>query len=183
MSNYLPQQGMPIIIKGGGKKGIVTNAIQIQTPGDFQITQPFQSQQDDWIQSDSNFSISYVESIMLGQMDENLQFCQTSLMTHPLTFEFKNKKGLNIFTIKEILDSGNYYLQITVVMEDDYFQVTEESESTGAETSNGDWSVSLFNTTDVDLYAVEVTDANDVPVCRLVRANEEDISLNLEPAT
>ncbi len=175
MSTIRLQQGIPIIIKGGSKKGIVATAIEIQANSNFQVTEEFQSQANDWIQSDSGFSISYVESIMVGEMGNNLQFCQTSAMAHPLTYKFKDDKGANIFTITEVAGGGNYSLQISVDLPNNYFQITETSESKSG------WTVSLFDTTDPEVYAVEVTDANNVPVSRLVRMDEADIYLNLEP--
>jgi hypothetical protein len=180
MSTYMPQQGVPIIIKGGSHKGTIASAIEIQANSVFQVTEEFQSQANEWIQSDSGFSLSYVESVMIGEMGDDLQFCQTSSMAHPLTFAFKDGKNANIFTITEAADSGNYTLQISVEPPDDYFQITETAKSESSTTSS--WSVSLYNSAAAEVFAVEVTDANNVPVCRLLRANEEDIYLNLEPA-
>jgi hypothetical protein len=177
MSTDMTQQTTPVIIKGGSKKGILATAIEIQANSIFQVTESFQSQQDDWIQSDSDFAVSYVESVAVGEMGAGLQFCQTSSMAHPLTYAFKNEKDSTIFTIKEVADGDNYYLQIMVDSSDDYFHITEGNQSSG-----NDWSVSLFNTADVIVYAVEVTDADNVPVCLLLRTNEEDIFLNLEPS-
>lgn len=167
-------QGMPIIIKGG-KSGIITQAIEIQGNGIFQITQPFQLQQEEWIQSDSDFTVSYVESINVGEMGGNLQFCQTSPMAHPLTYFFKDSNKNNIFTIKEVLDGSDYSLQITVDLPNEYFQITDGGKS-------GEWTVSTFSTTNSMVGIVEVKDANNIPVCQLIRANEEDIFLNLEPS-
>ena len=175
MSEDLPQQSLPVIIKGGSHRGIIATAIEIEVDGGFQVTQEFQSQADDWIQSDSDFSVSYVESVMVGEMGESLQFCQTSLMTHPLTYEFEDDKGTIIFTIKEVSAGGDYSLQISVAKSGDYFHITKSSEKDS-------WSTSLFDTTNAEVAAVEVKDANNVPVCRLLRANEENIYLNLEPS-
>ena len=175
MSSDLPQQGIPVIIKGGSHKGIIATAIELQVDGGFQVTQEFQSQADNWIQSDSDFSVSYVESVMVGEMGDSLQFCQTSLMTHPLTYEFQDDKGAIIFTIKEVAAAGDYSLQISVGKSGDYFHITKSSDP-------GSWSTSLFNSTDAEVAAVEVKDADNTPVCRLLRANEEDIYLNLEPS-
>ncbi|MBS1794648.1 MAG: hypothetical protein JSS81_12385 [Acidobacteria bacterium] len=175
MSKGTDQQSVPIIIKGGSKRGIIATAIEIQANSVFQVTESFQQQQSDWIQSDSEFSISYVESVAIGDMGPEMQFCQTSAMAHPLTYEFKDDQGSNIFTIREMAGNDGYYLQISVDSKDDYFQITKDS-------GNEAWTVSLFDTTAAEIYAVEVTDANSVPVCRMLRANEEDIFLNLEPA-
>lgn len=176
MSKDLPQQSLPVIIKGGSHKGIIATAIEIQVDGGFQVTREYQSQADNWIQSDSSFSVSYVESVMVGEMGESLQFCQTSLMTHPLTYEFADDKGAIIFTIKEFSAAGDYSLQISVVKSGDYFHITKASET------KDNWSTSLFDSTDAEVAAVEVKDANNVPVCRLLRAKEENIYLNLEPS-
>jgi len=177
MSTKIVQQGMPIIIKGGNKSGILAQAIEIQASGIFQVTEQFQSQPNEWIESNSDFSISYVESVMVGEMGVNLQFCQTSLMAHPLTYEFKDSDNNNIFTIREVANGSNYSLQIAVDLADDYFHITE-----GGKSDNETWSGSVFNTVNPEVYAVEVIDATNTPVCRLLRTNEEDIFLNLEPS-
>lgn len=176
MSTEMPEQSIPIIIKGGSKSGILVKPIEIQANSIFQVTEEFQSEEDTWIQSDSDFAVSYVESVAIGEMGAGLQFCQTSLMTHPLTYAFKDDKGANIFTITEVADSSNYSLQIGVEFPDGYFEITDTDQS-----KKGSWTVSRFNTTDTEVYEVEVTDANNVPVCQLLRTNEEDIFLNLEP--
>jgi hypothetical protein len=178
MSTFMPQQSIPIIIKGGSKSGILAKPIEIQANSTFEVTEQFQSQPNEWIQSDSAFAVSYVESLTIGEMGAGLQFCQTSSMAHPLTYEFKDSESGNIFTIKEVAAAGgsNYSLQISVDLASDYFQITQSSKT------DGNWTVSAFNTTNAEVYAVEVVDANNVPVCRLLRANEEDIYLNLEPA-
>ncbi|MEP6901002.1 MAG: hypothetical protein ABJA66_04585 [Actinomycetota bacterium] len=176
MSTLNPRQGIPVIIKGGSKSGILAKPIEIQANSDFQVTEEFHSQANNWIQSGSDFAISYVESIMIGEMGANLQFCQTSSMAHPLTYAFKDAKGANIFTITEVAGGGNYSLQISVDLPDNYFQITDTSESKSG------WTVSLFGTTDAEVYAVEVIDSNNVPVSRLVRMDEADIYLNLEPS-
>lgn len=176
MSNSKAQQSIPVIIKGGSKSGILAKPIEIQANSSFQVTEEFHSQSNQWIQSDSDFTVSYIESVMIGEMGENLQFCQTSSMTHPLTFTFKDLNNKDIFTIKEVTDNNNYSLQISVTLPDDYFQIPQTSES-----SNDNWSNSVFDTADAEVYAVEVTDINDVPVCRLLRNGESDIYLNLEP--
>jgi hypothetical protein len=178
MSINKVQQGMPIIIKGGSKSGILAKAIEIQAGGVFRVTEQFQSQPAEWIQSDSDFSISYIESVMVGEMGAGLQFCQTSEMAHPLTYEFKDSEDNNIFTIKEVAGTGsNYSLQISVDLTGDYFQITEASKSDAE-----NWTGSAFNTTNTEVYAVEVLDAGNIPVCRLLRTSEADIYLNLEPA-
>lgn len=177
MSIKKVEQSVPIIIKGG-RSGLVAQAIEIEANSVFQITEQFQSQPEEWIQSDSDFAVSYIESIAVGEMGGGgLQFCQTSSMAHPLTYAFKDAKKNNIFTIQEIADGNNYKLQISVDLTNDYFQVTEEDKAV----SNG-WTASAFNTTNAMVYEVEVTDANNIPVCQLLRANEENIILNLEPS-
>jgi len=119
-----------------------------------------------------------VESLTVGEMGAGQQYCQTSSMAHPLTYEFKDSDNNNIFTIKEVSGSGtDYSLQIAVDLPDDYFQITQSPKS-----DSPNWTVSAFDTLNTEVSAVEVIDRNDVPVCRLLRANEEDIYLNLEPA-
>jgi hypothetical protein len=178
MSTYMPEQSIPIIIKGGSKSGILAKAIEIHANSVFAVTEQFHAQPSEWIQSDSDFAVSYVESVMVGEMGAGLQFCQTSTMAHPLTYEFKDSDNKNIFTIREVAGGeSNYTLQVAVDLPDDYFQITETSKSEA-----GNWTVSTFNTTDAEVYAVEVVDANKIPVCRLLRTNEADIYLNLEPA-
>jgi len=178
MSTFMPQQSIPIIIKGGSKSGIIAKPIEIQANSVFEVTEQFQSQPNEWIQSDSGFVISYVESLVIGEMGAGLQFCQTSSMAHPLTYEFKDSESNNIFTIREVAGGGNNYsLQISVDLPDDYFQITQAPKS-----DEENWTVSAFDTTNTEVYAVEVVDANSIPVCRLLRASEEDIYLNLEPA-
>ena len=176
MSTDLPQQSTPIIIKGGRGKGITQSAIEIEANSVFAVTESFQSQQDDWIQSDSDFSISYIESLAIGEMGAGLQFCQTSTMAHPLTYSFKDDDDSTIFTIKEIADGDNYNLQINVEVPDEYFQITQGNASTG-----NDWSVSKFSAVTVVVSSVEVTDATNTPVCLLLRTIDQDIFLNLEP--
>jgi hypothetical protein len=176
MSINKVQQSIPIIIKGG-KSGIIAKAIEIQANSVFQVTEQFQSQPEEWIQSDSDFAVSYIESIAVGEMGGSLQFCQTSSMAHPLTYAFKDSAKNNIFTLSEVADGSNYSLQITVDASGDYFQITEEDKAV----SNG-WTISTFNTTDPIVYEVEVTDANNIPVCQLLRTNGEDIFLDLEPS-
>lgn len=176
MSTRKVQQTVPVIIKGG-RSGIIAKAIEIQANSVFQITEQFQSQTEEWIQSASDFTVSYIESIDIGEMGGDLQFCQTSSMAHPLTYAFKDSAKNNIFTIQEVADGSNYSLQISVDLTDAYFQVTEEDKSV----SNG-WTVSTFNTMNAIVAEVEVTDANNIPVCQLLRTEEEDIFLNLEPS-
>ena len=177
MSTDKVQQTTPIIIKGGSKSGILAKPIEIHANSIFQVTEQFQSQPSEWIQSDSDFVISYIESVVVGELGAGLQFCQTSSMVHPLTYEFKDSDNSNIFTISETAGNGNYSLQISVDLPDDYFQITEASKS-----ATEAWTISTFNTMNTEVYAVEVIDANNIPVCRLLRANEEDIYLNLEPS-
>jgi len=175
MSENTVQQTLPVIIKGG-KSGILAKPIEIQANSVFQVSEEFQQQPNDWVQSNSNFAVSYVESVMVGEMGAGLQFCQTAEMSHPLTYEFKDSTDKNIFTIKEVTNGGGgYSLQITVTMPNDYFQITESAKGEK-------WTVSTFDTPDAEVYAVEVIDAAQTPVCRLLRSNEEDIFLNLEPA-
>lgn len=177
MSENTVQQSIPIIVKGGSRSGILVTPIEIQANSVFQVSEEFQSQPSEWIQSDSNFSVSYVESVTVGEMGAGLQFCQTSEMSHPLTYEFKDSDDKNIFTIKEVTNGGGgYSLQISVTTPNDYFQITEGAKAVE------EWTVSTFDTTNAEVYAVEVIDATETPVCRLLRTNEEDIFLNLEPA-
>jgi hypothetical protein len=176
MSENNLQQGIPVIIKGGSRSGILPKAIEIQANSVFAVTEQFQSQPTEWTQSDSAYSISYVESLMVGELGGSLQFCQTSTMQHPLTYNFKDSDGKNIFTIQEVADGGNYLLQISVDLTDDYFQITEQSNS-----PNETWTASTFNTTNSEVAMVEVLDAGNVPVCQLLRTDEEDIILNIEP--
>ena len=182
MSTDMPQQASPIIIKGG-KSGILPKAIEIWASGDFQVTQQFQSQPDEWIQSDSDFAVSYIESLVVGEMGEGQQFCETSSMAHPLTYAFNDSDGNNIFTVREVVNAKGYSIQISVNSTNDYFTITTQSEASGESATSAEmWTVSTFNTVGSMVYAVEVKDTNNVPVCRLLRANEEDIYLNLEPA-
>ncbi len=176
MSTRKVQQTVPVIIRGG-KSGIIAKAIEIEANSLFHVTQQFQSQPEEWIQSDSDFTVSYIESIDIGEMGGDLQFCQTSSMAHPLTYAFKDSAKNNIFTIQEIADGNNYSLQITVDLTNEYFQITQEEKSV-----SGGWTVSTFSTTNAIVAEVEVTDANNIPVCQLLRTEEEDIFLNLEPS-
>ncbi len=176
MSINKVQQSVPVIIRGG-RSGIIAKEIEIQADSLFQVTEQYQSQPNQWIESDSAFTVSYIESIAVGEMGAGLQFCQTSSMAHPLTFAFKDSGKNNIFTIQEVADGNNYKLQISVDLTNDYFQITEEENSV-----SGGWTVSTFNTTAAIVYEVEVTDANNIPVCQLLRTEEEDIFLNLEPS-
>lgn len=176
MSSGLPQQSVPIIIKGGNKKSSIP--IRINANSTFQITEEFQSQSSDWIESASDFSVSYIESLNIGSLSGNPQFCQTSSMAHPLKYAFKDDVDKDIFTIVEVADGNNYKLQISVGYSGSYFQVEQTSEAT----INGEWTDSVFNSaTETEVVAVEVTDSNDVPVCRISRADDSDIFLNLEP--
>lgn len=177
MSENNLQQGIPVIIKGGKKSGFIATAIEIQANSIFSVTEQFQSDPNQWVQSDSDFSISYVESITVGQTGASPQFCQTSTMAHPLTFNFKDAQGKKIFTIREVSNGVNYLLQISVDLSEDYFQVTDESNSGG-----NAWTDSTFNTTESEVGMVEVLDTNNVPVCQLMRTDEEDIILNIESA-
>ena len=176
MSTQKVQQTVPVIIKGG-KSGIIAKAIEIQANSIFQVTQQFQSQPEEWIESNSYFTVSYIESIDIGEMGGNLQFCQTSTMAHPLTYAFKDSNKNNIFTITEVADGNNYSLQITVDSAGEYFQITDSDKAV-----SNSWTVSTFSTTNTIVAEVEVTDANNIPVCQMLRTNEEDIFLNLEPS-
>lgn len=179
MTAIMPQQTMPIIIKGRKTGGFTTSPIEIEANSDFQVTEEFQSQPGNWVQSNSDFVISYVESVVVGEMGAGQQYCQTSLMTHPLRYEFKDVKNNNIFTISEIAAGGNYMLQIAVAVPDDYFEIT--ATATAAVQSNAGWSASAFNTEDADILAVEVVNASNIPVCRILVPAEANIYLNLEP--
>ncbi len=176
MSSDLPQQTTPIIIKGGSKKASIP--IRINAYSTFQITESFQSQSDDWIQSASDFSVSYIEAVDVGEPGGNLQFCQTSSMSHPLTFAFKDSDNNTIFTVTEAADGANYDLQIAVQYSGGFFKIEQTSELA----EGTDWSESIFDPSDVEVYMVEVTDSHNVPVCQIIRPTEEsDIFLNLEP--
>jgi len=168
------KQGLPIIIRGGSRSG--GKPISIQADGVFEITQQFQAQPNDWIESGSDFLVSYIESVMIGEMGPELQFCQTSSMSHPLRFEFKNDKDANIFTLSEIAATGGYNVRIDVQMPDEYFEITQSGNS--GET----WTASDFDSEAAAIAAVEVVDSNEVPVCRLLCPDGESICLNLEPA-
>jgi hypothetical protein len=177
MTNDLPQQATPIIIKGGTRGVIAAKAIEIEANGLFLIIEQFQSSPNEWTQSNSEFNVSYIESVVVGDMGNDQQFCQTSTMAHPLTYAFNDTDGSTIFTVREVAAAKGFMLQITVDSTDDYFQVDSQSV-----TPPDTWSTSTFNTTDAEVYSIEVADANNVPVCRLLRANGENIYLNLEPA-
>lgn len=176
MSSDLPQQSVPIIIKGGSKKSLTP--IRITAYSQFQITESFQSESDDWIQSDSDFSVSYIESFEVGEIGGNLQFCQTAPMSHPLTFTFKDSDNNNIFTVTEVADGSNYGLHIAVQYSGGFFQVEQTSELAGGI----NWSESVFDPPDAEVYLVEVTDSSNTPVCQIIRPTDDsDIFLNLEP--
>jgi len=165
----------PIRVKGGTKgSSLLPATIEIQANSVFQVTETFEEQPSDWIQSDSIFMVSYVESLGVGEPDNWEQFCQTSTMAHPLTYAFKDADNNNIFTIQEIADGDNFYLQIAVAPPDDYFQISQQPKS------GDNWTASLYNTTLTAVYAIDVSDRNDVFVCRLLRPNEEDIYLNIQ---
>ena len=179
MSLNRVEQITPVIIKGGRQSGILPEPIAIHANSVFEVTQQFQSQPDDWVQSNSEFTISYIESVVVGELGSGQQYCQTSTMAHPLTYEFKDSSNNNIFTVSEVALNGgsNYSLQISVSLPNDYFQITEAPKS-----DDPNWTVSTFDTLNTEVYAVEVVDANNVPVCRLLRTEGEDIFLNMEPA-
>lgn len=179
MSTDRVQQSTPIIIKGGRQSSLLQRAIEIHANSVFEVTEQFHAQPQDWVQSDSGFTISYVESVVVGAMGTQQQFCQTAKMTHPLTYEFKDSSNNNIFTISEVdvNGGGNYSLHIAVSLPNDYFQITESPKS-----DDPNWTVSTFDALSAEVYAVEVVDADSIPVCRLLRTGEEDIILNMEPA-
>lgn len=172
------QQGTPIVVRGGNKSGIIPKPISINADGVFQVTQEFQAQPTNWVESSSEFVISYVESINVGQMGSGLQYCQTSSMSHPLRYEFKDDKSANIFTITEVPTNGGFSLKVDVLAPNDFFHITEESKEGGES-----WVESAFDQPTAEVYAVEVVDSTNTPVCRLIRSSEEDIYLNLEPAS
>jgi hypothetical protein len=179
MSSDIPEQSVPIIIKGGTKK--TSTPIRINAYSPFHITESIKTESiksvsEDWTQSDSDFSVSYVESVVLGS---NQQFCQTSSMSHPLTFTFKDSDNNTIFTVTEVAAAGtNYDLHISVEYSGGFFQVEETSESA----DSNDWSESVFDPSDAEIHLVEVTDSSHIPVCQLVRTDDEsDFFLNLEP--
>ena len=174
MSSDMPQQSMPVIIKGGNKK--TSSPIQINSLSLFQITQEFQSQSGGWLQSSSEFELSYVESVNLVSLTGDAQFCQTSTMSHPLTYAFKDDQEKNIFIISEVADGNNYTLSIDVQYPNSYFQ------SEGV--TNGDcWTESIFNSglLEAEVAQIEVTDSSGTPVCQLLRSNDEEITLAVEP--
>ena len=174
MSTYLPQEITPIIIKGG-KGGILATRIKIEANSVFVVTQ--QSQPLEWTQSDSNYTVSYIESLVVGEMGVGeQQFCQTATMAHPLTYTFMDAEKNPIFTVQEIADGGNFKLQITVDAAGDYFEVTQDSKA-----APDAWTESTFSSTDAVVYMIEVKDSTNTPVCQLVRSEEEDIFLDLEP--
>lgn len=84
----MPEQSTPIIIKGGSKKSSIP--IRLEPNSTFEVTQSYQSQPNDWVQSGSDFSVSYIESLNIGSLSNNPQYCQTSSMAHPLTYAFKD---------------------------------------------------------------------------------------------
>jgi len=173
MSDDMEQQ--PICIKGGSKSGIQPTPIEIYANSVFLVTESYQQQQSDWVQSDSDYTFNYVDSIMVGETGADPQFAQTSSMAHPLTYSFNDSTNKNIFTIQEVIDGSSCYLKVSVDVENQYFQITQESKS-GADA----WTISSYNTTAPEVYSVVVTDANSLAVCRFVRLNEEDIYLNLK---
>jgi hypothetical protein len=178
MSIQKVQQVTPVIIKGGSRSGIVPTPIQIRANSVFQVTEEYDSKPSEWIQSASEFSVSYIESVVIGDMGAGQQFCQTSTMTHPLTYQFKDSEGNKIFTINEVTNSNGYGIQISVDLSEYYFDITEEAGSNGES-----WSISTLNSSDPLVYSVEVVNAGSIAVCRLLRADGEDIFLNLEPST
>lgn len=177
MSAKLPEEITPIIIKGGSKKS--STPIRINANSTFQITESFQSESDDWIQSESDFSVSYIESVVFGELGGSQQFCQTSSMLHPLKFTFKDSDNNTIFTVTEIAASGaDFDLHISVEYSGGFFQVEQTSQLAGGT----DWSESVFDPSDAEIYLVEVTDRNNTPVSQLIRTDDEsDIFLDLEP--
>lgn len=170
----MPEQSTPIIIKGGNKKSSIP--IRLEPNSTFEVTQSYQSQPNDWVQSGSDFSVSYIESLNIGSLSNNPQYCQTSSMAHPLTYAFKDDEDKNIFIITEVADGNNYTLEISVQYPNSYFQITEAASGTGK------WLESDFNSSlDAEVAAVEVTDADNVPVCRISRTDDSEIIMNLEP--
>lgn len=170
----MPEQSVPIIIKGGNKKSSIP--IRLEPNSNFQITESYQSQSNDWLKSDSDFSVSYIESLNIGSLSGEPQFCQTSTMAHPVTYAFKDDQDKNIFLITEVADGNNYSLEISVQYPNSYFQVTQSAPGVG------NWTESVFNSSlDAEIAVVEVTDHNNVPVCRISRTDDSDIFLNLEP--
>lgn len=179
MSSDLPQQSLPVIIKGGNKK--TSSLIQINSLSLFEVTQSVQSQSGGWLQSSSVFELSYIESLNLVSPTGDAQFCQTSTMSHPLTYAFKDDQEKNIFIISEVADNGNYTLSIDVQYPNSYFQIAQHS-SEGA--ANGaDWTESIFNSglLEAEVAKIEVTDSSGIPVCQFLRSGVEEISLSIEP--
>lgn len=178
MSSDLPQQSVPIIIKGGDTD--TSSPIEISTISYFQVTQEFQSQSSEWLQSSSVFELSYIESLNLVSSTGDDQFCQTSTMSHPLTYAFKDNQNKNIFVISEVAGKNNYTLNIDVQYSNSYFQIEQQSSEDAAKSDS--WSESIFNSgTLVQVAKIEVTDSTGTPVCQLLRSNNEEITLSVEP--
>ena len=178
MSSALPRQSVPIIIKGGRIHDY--RPIEINSISYFRVTQEFQSQSEDWVESSSNFELSYVESLNLVSPTGDAQFCQTSTMSHPLTFAFKDSQNKNIFIISEVADSGNYTLSINVQYSNSYFQIAQQSAENV--TTEEYWNNSIFTSgMGAEVAKIEVTDSGGTPVCQLLRTNDEEITLSLEP--
>lgn len=179
MSSDLPQQSLPIIIKGGNK--LTSNRIQFNSLSLFQVTQNFQSQSDEWLQSSSVFDLSYIESLNLVSPTGDAQFCQTSRMSHPLTYAFKDDQGDNIFVITEVADNNNSFtLSVDVQYPDSYFKIVPQS-SEAAPTGN-DWTESVFySQSETEVAQIEVIDKHGIPVCQFMRSQDEEITLPVEP--
>ncbi len=164
----------PIIIKGGNKKSSIP--ISIEPNGTFNVTESYQSQSNDWLKSDSDFAIRYIESLVVGQDGNSQQFCQTSTMAHPLTYAFKDDQDKNIFLLTEVADGNNFKLEISVQYPNSYFQISQSAPGAG------NWTESVFNSSlDAEIATVEVTDANNMPVCQLSRNGDNDIFIDTEP--
>lgn len=179
MSSDLPQQSVPIIIKGGKKQD--QRPIQINSLSYFQVTQEFQSQSDDWVESTSVFELRYVESLNLISPTGDAQFCQTSTMSHPLTFVFKDSQDKNIFIVSEVAAAdNNYTLSINVQYSNSYFQITQQSSENV--TTEEFWNNSIFTSgMEAEVAKIEVTDSSGNPVCQFLRSDDEEITLSLEP--
>lgn len=179
MSSDLPQQSVPIIIKGGDMDA--SSPIEIDSMSFFQVTQEYQSQSGEWLQSSSDFELSYVESLNLVSATGDDQFCQTSTMSHPLTYAFKDDKNDNIFIISEVAKNKNYTLNIEVQYPKAYFQIAQQSSENAASGSN--WTTSVFHSEllPAEVAKIEVTDSSGTPVCQLLRSAGEQITLSVEP--
>lgn len=188
MSSALPRQSVPIIIKGGNIRSY--RPIELESISYFRVTQEFQSQSDDWLESSSDFELSRVESINLVSPTGDAQFCQTSTMSHPLTFAFKDDQDKNIFIVSTVAATNdNYTLSINVEYSNSYFQISQQSSENAATEQSSEnltteelWNNSIFTSgMEAEVAKIEVTDSSGTPVCQFLRSSDEQITLSLEP--